>query len=457
MAGGQRAEAGAIDVQVMVVKVLGWSGGDPLADGDGGEASEPGSRDGVDDERAAGLEDAAGLADCRGQVGDVLEDLAGHDHICHLVGERQPHDVAAGGSDAVVASLGERGHREVETDVVVALAGDMRGQQPGAAGKVEQHRTLAGGLGHEPGAGLGDPVQHREPATRLPPLVGEVVVLPRVVSWESAHVPSLPLLVRACHPEPTAAVTGLAAILAWAAGADPVLVGLVFLSGQLSIGWSNDWVDAARDRLVGRADKPTVRGLSVSALRMAALLAAAACVPLSLLLGWRAGLVHLAAVASGWAYNLRLKATAVSFLPYALSFGLVPSVISLAAPGQGFAPWWATAAGALLGVGAHGANVLPDLDDDVATGVVGLPHRLGRGLTSLLSGLALVLATVALAVGPGLSLVGGLAVGLSVLVFGVGLLLGRRSGSRAPFLSVIVVALVDVALLVLQGADLTAG
>ena len=262
---------------------------------------------------------------------------------------------------------------------------------------------------------------------------------------------------RACHPEPTAAVTALAATLAGAAGANPLLVGAAFLSGQLSIGWSNDWLDAARDSSVGRADKPTVRGLPVPVLRTAALLAATACVPLSLLLGWRAGLVHLLAVASGWAYNARLKATALSFLPYALSFGLVPSVISLAAPGHHWAPWWAGAAGALLGVGAHGANVLPDLEDDLATGVVGLPHRLGRRLTSLLSGVALVIATVLLATGPGLSIGGGLVVALSVLVFAAGLALGRRPGSRAAFLSVIVVALLDVGLLVAQGAELTRG
>jgi len=270
-------------------------------------------------------------------------------------------------------------------------------------------------------------------------------------------VPSLPLLIRACHPEPTAAVTALAATLAWAAGADPLVVGAAFLSGQLSIGWSNDWIDAARDRAVGRADKPTVRGLPVPVLRAAALLAGTACLPLSLLMGPKAGLAHLIAVTSGWLYNLRLKSTAWSFLPYAVSFGLVPCVVALAAPGQQLAPWWAIAAGALLGVGAHGANVLPDLDDDLATGVVGLPHRLGRGLTTLLSGLALVLATVLLAVGPGLSPVGGTAVVLSVLVFGLGLALGRRPGSRAAFLSVIVVALLDVGLLVLQGADLAGG
>lgn len=265
---------------------------------------------------------------------------------------------------------------------------------------------------------------------------------------------NLPLLLRACHLEPTLAVTALATALAASAGAPPVAVGAAFLSGQLSVGWSNDWVDAARDRIVGRADKPTVRGLPAETLRTAALLAAGTCVPLSLALGVRAGLAHLLAVASAWAYNLRLKATPLSFLPYAVSFGLVPSVITLAAPGQQTAPWWATVAGALLGLGAHGANVLPDMAQDVAVGVVGLPHRIGRRWTTVLSGALLVAATVVLAVGPGTSATGIAAVGLSVVVFAAGLVAGRRTGSRAAFLSVIVVAVVDVGLLLLRGTSL---
>jgi 4-hydroxybenzoate polyprenyltransferase len=261
-------------------------------------------------------------------------------------------------------------------------------------------------------------------------------------------------LVRACHPEPTAAVTGLAAALAASVDASPWKVGAAFLSGQLSVGWSNDWVDAERDTAVGRADKPVVQGLPVPTVRAAALTALLACVPLSLLMGAWAGAAHLVAVASAWLYNARLKSTVLSFAPYALSFGLVPSVVTLGLPGQPAAPWWATAAGALLGVGAHGANVLPDLEDDLATGVRGLPHRLGRRATSALAGLALVSATVLLAVGPGTSVLGTVAVGLAVAVFGAGLAVGARPGSRAPFLAVIVVAAVDVGLLLLRGASL---
>src|SRR3954469_18999225 len=129
------------------------------------------------------------------------------------------------------------------------------------------------------------------------------------------HRPGLPPLIQACHPEPTAAVTAITTALAVSAGrgAGSAWVAAALLSGQLSIGWSNDWIDADRDRRSGRPDKPVVRGeLAPQTLRAAALSAAAACVPLSLAMGAEAGILHLLAVAAAWAYNLRLKSTWLS-------------------------------------------------------------------------------------------------------------------------------------------------
>ena len=82
-------------------------------------------------------------------------------------------------------------------------------------------------------------------------------------------------------------------------------------------------------------------------------------------------------VAAGWAYNLGLKRTWWSWLPYAVAFGALPAFVSLAGPDGEAPPWWWPVAGALLGVGAHLLNVLPDLADDEATDVRGFPHRLG--------------------------------------------------------------------------------
>ena len=270
---------------------------------------------------------------------------------------------------------------------------------------------------------------------------------------------TLAALVQACHPEPTLAVTAIAGALASGAGAPVGRVAAAFLAGQLTTGWSNDWLDRERDRRSARQDKPLVQGrLQPGTLRAAAVGAAGACGPLSLALGVRPGLAHLLAVGSALSYNAGLKSGPLSFLPYAVSFGLLPNVVVLAAPGGGLAQGWATAAGALLGVGAHLANALPDLEDDLATGVRGLPHRLGRSRsTALMAGL-LLLATALLAYGPGEpGPYGGGALALAGLFTAYGLALARRPGSRAAFRAAVAVAGIDVALLVARGAALSDG
>src|SRR3954465_15415688 len=188
-------------------------------------------------------------------------------------------------------------------------------------------------------------------------------------------------LVLATHLGPTVAVTVVATLLGGAGGVGPARAALLcvpVLAGQASIGWSNDWLDADRDRAVARADKPVVQGAVAPALlRTLAVGSAAAAVVLSLLLGLVPGLLLLVLVASGWAYNAGLKRTAVSVLPYVTGFGALPAGVVAAAPGTPIAPWWLVTAGGALGAAAHLANVAPDLEDDLATGVRGLPHRLG--------------------------------------------------------------------------------
>ena len=152
-------------------------------------------------------------------------------------------------------------------------------------------------------------------------------------------------LVRSCHPEPTAAVTLLVTAFAATTGRDVlgvVLVGAAVLTGQLSIGWLNDSLDADRDVAVGRPDKPVVagRGDGVGAADGAAVVAALACVPLSLASGPLAGAVHLVAVAAGWAYDAGLKSTAASVVPYVVCFGLLPVFVVLGLPGSPPPPWW---------------------------------------------------------------------------------------------------------------------
>jgi len=187
--------------------------------------------------------------------------------------------------------------------------------------------------------------------------------------------------------------------------------------------------------------------------------AAVACVALSLTLGPVPGVLHLTAVAAAWVYNFWLKATVASFLPYAVAFGLLPAFVVAAAPGQPAAPYWLVLSGALLGSGAHFANVVPDLDDDVATGVRGLPHRIGAGPAAATGSVLLLAATAVLALGrpgpPGA--IGWLALALAVPAAAVAAAagLGRPELRRRAFAGVVVLAVLDTALLVLGGASLS--
>jgi len=260
-------------------------------------------------------------------------------------------------------------------------------------------------------------------------------------------------LVRACHPAPTAAVTALAALLAVAAGhgrGRVAVVGLAVLLGQLSIGWCNDLVDAERDRRVGRRGKPTVTGeLPLPTLRWALIVATVMCVLVSALLGPWAGAVHLGLlVGSGWVYNVRLKRTVFSWLPYLVAFGSLPAVAWAALDPPQPPPVWTVAVGALLGVGAHLVNVLPDLDDDAATGIRGLPHRLGARVTTVLAVAVLMAGSVVAVLGPA----GDTPAWAWLVLAGIVTLavLALVRGGRAPFRAALVIALANVVVLLLR-------
>lgn len=267
-------------------------------------------------------------------------------------------------------------------------------------------------------------------------------------------------LLLACHPVPTAGVTVLATTLAVAAGhrgPDIGLVAAAVLTGQLSVGWSNDAIDAERDRQSARDDKPVAAGaVERRSVAIAALVAFVVTIGLSLALDLSGGALHLLFVGCGWAYNLGLKGTVLSWVPYAVGFAALPAFVVVASPGHPTPPWWLPAAGGLLGVSAHLVNVLPDLDDDLAAGVRGWPHRLGRRRSTLAAVLALATASVLLVVAPPGPAEAGALVGLGValvLATGVAWLgLRRPHAGRPLILGVTAIALTGVALLV-AGTD----
>jgi len=192
-----------------------------------------------------------------------------------------------------------------------------------------------------------------------------------------------------------------------AARDDPDLGRLALLAGllagnQYSAGALNDAVDAPVDAAAGR-DKPIPAG-AVSR-RAAALLAVAAglaSLGFGLALNPATFALAVAGLACAWAYDLRLKGTVASVLPFAVALPLVPLFGYGAAGRFPAALWWAWPIGALAAVAVHLADSLPDVERDQAAGVRGLATRLGVRRAARLTAVSYA-AALAMALGSGLA------------------------------------------------------
>ena len=210
-------------------------------------------------------------------------------------------------------------------------------------------------------------------------------------------------LAAACHPEPTLAVTTLATVLAVFAGRGigSIWVAAAVLTGQLSVGWANDYIDRDRDRAAGRTAKPVAAGeVEPSLVRNAAVVALVLAAVLSLASGPLATAVHLLALLMAHLYNLGLKATAFSLVPYAVAFAQLPAFITLGLSPPHTPPAWAVLGAGLIGAAAHFTQTLPDLESDRVSGLRGLPHRLGAGRSLVVVGLLLAGGSLTAALGP---------------------------------------------------------
>lgn len=273
----------------------------------------------------------------------------------------------------------------------------------------------------------------------------------------------LTALMRATHPEPAVAVTAASGLLALAFGHPPgsaVLVTATVGASQLAVGWANDAVDADRDRAAGRRDKPVATGaVSRRTVAVAAVAAAATTVLFGYLAGAAAGTVVTVGLVSALAYNWPLKRTALSVVPYTVSFAALPAYVVLALPGR--PPAWLLVAAGLLGAGAHFANVLPDLADDAATGVRGLPHRLGHRGSAASAAVLLLAAAAVLVTGPPGPPTGWAvaALGAAVVILPAGWYAGRSAiaAGRRPtalFRAFLLITIVIVGLLLAGGTRL---
>jgi len=230
-------------------------------------------------------------------------------------------------------------------------------------------------------------------------------------------------------------VTGAVAALAGAEASRGLLLATSMLLLQLGIGAVNDWADAPADAQA-QPDKPIPAGLVP---RVAAAWIAAAMVAMGLALAATAGAAALAVacagLAAGLAYDLWLKGTRWSWVPYAVGIPLLPLFGWVGATGEvppalGVLLPVAMLAGAALAV----ANALADLERDESAGIETVATVLGivvarRVGAVLQGGVAVAALGSALLLGGS---PGGIAVGVGgVAIMALGVALGWGRGRRA--------------------------
>ena len=196
------------------------------------------------------------------------------------------------------------------------------------------------------------------------------------------------VFLRAAHFGPTLIVTTTTFLLAFLQYSifDAFRVAIAIFAGQLVVGWSNDLVDAPLDIAAQRTNKPIVsEELNANQLRKSIMLALIATLLLSLFspLGQTGTLIHFLGILSATLYNLKLKSTILSPLPYIVSFGALPWAIYL--PTGNKPPLWLFIDFMLISVAFHFFNVLKDFQWDINQGVLGLPQRLGRKTSLVIS------------------------------------------------------------------------
>jgi len=188
-------------------------------------------------------------------------------------------------------------------------------------------------------------------------------------------------LLKAAHFGPTLIVTTISfrfGTYYWWEGPAYIIAFGVF-TGQLVVGWSNDLYDLDDDLKHQRSKKPLVSGLITKQYLQKWL---RFMVPFSFVanllgpLGIKGGSVYMLGIACGVAYNFYFKFSILSPLPYAIAFAALPSSVAISKDIN--PPMWMLLGGALFGMAAHFINVIKDMDQDQASGIKGLPQRLGK-------------------------------------------------------------------------------
>jgi 4-hydroxybenzoate polyprenyltransferase len=209
-------------------------------------------------------------------------------------------------------------------------------------------------------------------------------------------------LALATHLPQALAMICLATLGSWAygqRGLGLLWVVLAVTCGQASVGWVNDLKDSKIDTKFQRKHKPLVgRSLTPNQIKLPIAIALTLTIPFSFLAaGWLGGLAHIIAVLSAQVYNLYLVRTNWSWLPYAVSFSLLPVFIAQSSSTAVFPSWQIVVISICVGVIAHIFNALPDIDLDKRSNLGGAIVALGkaRAITSAAVLSAVILALLA--------------------------------------------------------------
>jgi len=196
------------------------------------------------------------------------------------------------------------------------------------------------------------------------------------------------VFLRAAHFGPTLIVTTASFLLSLSQYSiiDSLRVAIAIFAGQLVVGWSNDFIDAPLDIAAHRTKKPIVsKEINPEQLKGSIVFALVAAVLLSLFspLGLTGTLIHFLGILSATFYNFKLKPTILSPIPYIVSFGALPWAIYL--PAGNHPPLWLYLDFMLIAVAFHFFNVLKDFQWDIKQGIMGIPQRLGRNVSLIIS------------------------------------------------------------------------
>jgi len=182
------------------------------------------------------------------------------------------------------------------------------------------------------------------------------------------------------------------ALIAGADGFVATRLAVGMLGLQFAIGTANDVADESRDRL-SRPRKPIVAGMvEPRQARAAFVVAAGVGLVAAASVGAAPLAVGIVGLGVGLIYDLRLKGTALSWLPFAVGVALLPVYAWIGATGSLPTAFWGIVAMALLaGAVLAVANAVADIERDRQAGAASVATILGRDRAIAVEAVGLVL------------------------------------------------------------------